>query len=821
MSSSEIPSGGETPSTQPDEATSPKGEPKNKGKCCQRVYLWTIVTAVALIAIAGVTITTVLETQNRQEKLERNDLKEQPLKFTEGPFTVEPGVFSLNITEQYSSLDELRSDIEALTKTMLNKIILENANEADNWLDGNDDDWGRWNWREPEPCFTDEGGMTICNSPLMIANSRFPDFESDVPMAISAADGGSDRVEGFSSTLRNVNDFGTYQQEAGAVRNDLVKSNGVHVFAASDNRILVWDLEGNLKDTVTDEAAEDRSRFIHIKALLMNPEGTRLVVVNEVSSGQEYIDFPIVRAFSSTLVRVYGIDDGSLTIMSESTLNGYYMDSYIVGTNVHVATTMELSSPKYLEDPLQLWALERENTIETSDEYFAVATRRAEELIPEFVEKVTDLVVEDDKILVSRLTGFDSITNDPVSVIQLSSFNSGLVSDEEMVINVSKTMAIRPTASSHVYATEGWIWVADGFWSRLATVGGFTYKTGLFGFRLDGASSAFAAVGYVPGRLLNQFSIDFVKNDENAKEYVRVATTQDMNQFMEWGWRSWMDDDNDGSRTKNEIVILEVPQQEGSDQEVKELTRMGSIDVGKKNEVITAVRFFDNLSYVVTFEETDPFYVLDLSDPSNPTILGELEIPGFSEFMHPIKEDNSLLITVGRDADQFGTVKGVQISIFDSSKPADPQLVDRFVFNDEANGWSSTSASWDERAFRYFQDGDIGRLILPVSIYSNDWDRFGNKIGDDFEGFMVFTVNVTSTENMIKQDMEVNHWSHWSQQFHDWSRCHCPVYLPERSMVFDGNLMTMKGESVMSTDLVTGENEWRLTFENDTSCCNI
>jgi len=71
------------------------------------------------------------------------------------------------------------------------------------------------------------------------------------------------------------------------------------------------------------------------------------------------------------------------------------------------------------------------------------------------------------------------------------------------------------------------------------------------------------------------------------------------------------------------------------------------------------VRFFDNISYVVTFERTDPFYVLDLSDPLDPKILGELEIPGFSQFMHPIKEDNSMLITVGQAADENGRVLGL------------------------------------------------------------------------------------------------------------------------------------------------------------------
>jgi len=88
------------------------------------------------------------------------------------------------------------------------------------------------------------------------------------------------------------------------------------------------------------------------------------------------------------------------------------------------------------------------------------------------------------------------------------------------------------------------------------------------------------------------------------------------------------------SRTSNEVVIFEIPQTRWEIQEVKELVKLASLEIGKIHETITAVRFFDNVSYVVTFERTDPFYILDLTDHTNPKILGELEIPGFSEFMH-------------------------------------------------------------------------------------------------------------------------------------------------------------------------------------------
>ena len=143
------------------------------------------------------------------------------------------------------------------------------------------------------------------------------------------------------------------------------------------------------------------------------------------------------------------------------------------------------------------------------------------------------------------------------------------------------------------------------------------------------------------------------------------------------------------------------------------------------------MRFFDNISYVVTFEQTDPFYVLDLSDPMDPKVLGELEIPGFSQFMHPIKQDNSMLITVGQDADKNGRTLGFQISIFNSTIPTDPKLIDRLVIEDEKDSWSGSSASWDERAFRYIQVDDFGRLIIPVYVYA-PWDNSGNNVGDDF-----------------------------------------------------------------------------------------
>jgi DNA excision repair protein ERCC-4 len=259
--------------------------------------------------------------------------------------------------------------------------------------------------------------------------------------------------------------------------------------------------------------------------------------------------------------------------------------------------------------------------------------------------------------------------------------------------------------------------------------------------------------------------------------------------------------DTEESRTLNKVVVFKIPEAEGDSQKVNELIELGSVEIGKIHETITAVRFFDTISYVVTFERTDPFYVLDLSDHSNPKILGELEVPGFSEFMHPIREDNSMLITVGKDADENGFVTGFQISIFDSTIPDDPKLVDRLVIKN-----TSSSSSWDERSFRYIQVGDVGRLIIP--LYSYNWDRVGN-YQNSFDGFTVFSIDLNRSE-MISREIDINHWIDTGRQ------CYCSF--PARSFVFDGNLMTIKAASVISTNLVSEEIKWTLSLQ-DKECC--
>ena len=132
-------------------------------------------------------------------------------------------------------------------------------------------------------------------------------------------------------------------------------------------------------------------------------------------------------------------------------------------------------------------------------------------------------------------------------------------------------------------------------------------------------------------------------------------------------------------------------------------------EIGKPNEDLYGVRFVGNRAYLVTFERTDPLYTIDLADPTDPYIVGELEVTGFSNFLHPVSDD--LLLGLGRSADNR-----VKLELFDVSDFAAP--VSRGVLTLGADlSWAYTAAEYDRHAFSYLVGDATDRLAIPLSGY--------------------------------------------------------------------------------------------------------
>jgi uncharacterized secreted protein with C-terminal beta-propeller domain len=158
------------------------------------------------------------------------------------------------------------------------------------------------------------------------------------------------------------------------------------------------------------------------------------------------------------------------------------------------------------------------------------------------------------------------------------------------------------------------------------------------------------------------------------------------------------------------------------------LRTVGGVTGLAPGERIYSVRFIGDRGYVSTFRQVDPLFVIDLSKPAAPRVVGQLKIPGFSSYLHPL--DDGRLLGIGRDVDPAtGRVLGLQLSIFDVSDPANPRRTSTYTF--PGNGWETWSAAlWDHHAFGWFAKQGI--LAFPLQ---QGWGP------DDRTGLVVFKVD--------------------------------------------------------------------------------
>jgi len=161
-----------------------------------------------------------------------------------------------------------------------------------------------------------------------------------------------------------------------------------------------------------------------------------------------------------------------------------------------------------------------------------------------------------------------------------------------------------------------------------------------------------------------------------------------------------------------------------------ELALLGRAEGLGTGERIYAVRFAGDKGYVVTFRQVDPLYTLDLSKKTDPRVVGELKILGYSAYLHPISDE--LLLGVGQDATAQGRTQGTQLSLFDVSDPHRPARRAQASLGDNA----SSAAEFDPHAFLFWQPSNLA--VIPLSAY-------GSAAGGQFEGavgFMVGTAGI-------------------------------------------------------------------------------
>ncbi|CAG9622037.1 beta-propeller domain-containing protein [Sutcliffiella rhizosphaerae] len=284
-------------------------------------------------------------------------------------------------------------------------------------------------------------------------------------------------------------------------------------------------------------------------------------------------------------------------------------------------------------------------------------------------------------------------------------------------------------------------------------------STELYKFAVDGTNVEFAANGSIPGYLLNQFSMD------EYNGHFRVAATKG---------QTW----DENSPSSNHLYILDSG-----------LNVVSSVDDLARGERIYSVRFMGEKAYVVTFKEVDPLFVFDLSNPNEPKVLGELKIPGFSNYLHPYDENH--LIGFGYDTllekDQWGTrvvTNGVKISLFDVSDPTNP-----LEKHTEIIGGRSTYSplNYDHKALLFNKEKDI--FAFPITVYDENSKDGSYRLA--FEGAMVYGIDLDKGFTLNKQITHQNE----KTLYEDWEKT------VQRILYIKDHLYTVTPKNIKATKI--------------------
>lgn len=265
-------------------------------------------------------------------------------------------------------------------------------------------------------------------------------------------------------------------------------------------------------------------------------------------------------------------------------------------------------------------------------------------------------------------------------------------------------------------------------------------KTAIYKLAINGGRVEYRCRGEVDGRVLNQFSMD----EHNG--HFRIATTSEGFWFA------------GPPNPRNNVYVLD-----------ENLQVKGSLLGLAPTERIYSARFMGDRAYLVTFRQVDPLFVIDLKDPAEPKVLGELKIPGYSDYLHPYDENH--LIGIGREVTVSPepvpgpirpmvmppptTQRGVKIALFDVSNPTSPKEVAKYVVERDD---SDSPALRDHRAMLFNRDKNL--LVLPISYrmpFRIMVDQPGQEIlpvEQGWEGAFVFEI---SPEKGIRLRGKIEH----------------------------------------------------------------
>ena len=621
---------------------------------------------------------------------------------------------------------------------------------------------------------------------------------------LAEGDGMAETSESTTTDSSSSNREGEYSstnnQESGVDEADFIKTDGHYIYMLNGNKFLIMGVPEFGEINLTSSLSMLGS------PMQMMLEGDRVVIVSGVNYWNLESNHPLLelmaheesysylgsdgvnetytytRYESLVMYSVIDISEKNNPVIEEELfIEGNYHTARLVDGTVRsvthlytyfdgIRTWVDLPDYYYeifdLQQRMDLWNLSLNDTIAKNQRVIDSLT--LEDFVPQMYTLNSDSTYAKISTYSDDCSEFSASQNS--SVRGLTTIMTMKLLGEETEFEIDHITS----RWAHVYSSGNTLLLAEPvadwwwFWRN----NDFEDATNIHAFDIsDSDATSYLGSGRVTGTVQDQFSMSEFQGS------IRIASTSDI-----WG-RWWLDSEMDENGEpifngpSNQVTIL---QHEGNDcliSPCNSLIQVGIVDDIAPNETIWSVRFIGNRGYLVTFENIDPLWVIDLSNPLDPIILGELEVPGVSTYIHPVNENTLLTIGIGPGEDGLGLDwSTTQISLFDVSEPTNPTLADSMsvspAYTDDncedirncGWSWSWSEATYEHKAFSYWAPEDL--LAIPLSTYRYFYNE-SNYYNYEYIS-MLKLINVDIENLSLSNHGEIEHSQFYNNNENDW-----------------------------------------------------
>lgn len=542
-------------------------------------------------------------------------------------------------------------------------------------------------------------------------------FAVDVAMEDSAT-GGNSADKGGPADYSTTNN-----QEVGVDEVDIVKTDGDYIYVVEGSELIIVD-SWPVEDTSVISRVELGSVQQYGNGLFL--DGDQVVTFSTTWYDQGLSE----RWWAGTKINWIDVSDRAHPVVTRTTdVEGYLADARMIDGDVYAVYNTWMDIPEeawellWSEDgptlPEHDWEAPEEEQDKIRDEARRILQPYVDAIMAD--EDVTDML----PMMRDQRAGVPNANITPMHACH-ELYRPGEISQHSVLtvqhldLDAGKLHHTGVLSDGwEVYASQDNLYVGQSSWWSWWGWGDLDMRTTIHKFALKGQHPRYVASGAVPGWTLNQFSMSEYQGD------LRVATTE-----TDWWW---------GTEGGQEGSAFSVLRDAGNGY----MYPIGMLRGIQPGEWITSVRMQGPKAYMVTFERTDPLFTIDARDPFEPKLVGELELPGFSSYLHPMGDDH--LLAVGQSGTWDGVIDGLAITVFDVSDFTNPKVAHELTFRYPDGGWAWSEALWDHHAFTYHAG------VLSIPFYESGPDPVTGE-WRDFSGLLVVEAGPDGLQELGRVD---------------------------------------------------------------------